>query len=166
MRKAGRVRPSTMYLLHQASQAMRARLEQSLREIQMTGIKYTVLAIVGGGANVSSADLSRRFFVTPQTMNEIVGDLVQRGLIMRREDPNTKRVLRLMLTLPGRRLLEKCEQIADEVEEQALAQFSADKLAGLRVLLKALLNELRNSRPEPAEVKPPKSARGGTRESR
>jgi DNA-binding MarR family transcriptional regulator len=163
MRKAKGVRPSTMYLLHQASQAMRARLEQSLRDLQMTGIKYTVLAIVGGSENVSSADLSRRFFVTPQTMNEIVGDLVQRGLVMRREDPSTKRVLRLVLTLPGRRLLEKCERIADEVEERALAQFSSGKLADLRALLKALLTELRNGQAEPSNVIPRKAARSGAK---
>jgi DNA-binding MarR family transcriptional regulator len=165
MRKAKGVRPSTMYLLHQASQAMRARLEQSLRDFQMTGIKYTVLAIIGGSENVSSADLSRRFFVTPQTMNEIVGDLVQRGLVMRREDPNTRRVLRLMLTLPGRRLLEKCERIANEVEERALAQFSSDKLSDLRGLLKALLTELRNGLAEPANIKPGKIARAGAKRS-
>jgi DNA-binding MarR family transcriptional regulator len=162
MRKAKRMRPSTMYLLHQASQAMRARLEQSLRDIQMTGIKYTVLAIVGSSENVSSADLSRRFFVTPQTMNEIVADLVQRGLVMKREDANTKRILRLMLTLPGRRLLEKCEQIADDIEEQALAQFSADKLSDLRILLKALLAEWRDKQAEPAASRPRKTARART----
>lgn len=162
MRKAKRMRPSTMYLLHQASQAMRARLEHSLRDIQMTGIKYTVLAIVGSNENVSSADLSRRFFVTPQTMNEIVGDLVQRGLVMKREDANTKRILRLVLTLPGRRLLEKCEQIADDIEEQALAQFSADKLSDLRILLKALLAEWRNKQAEPADSGPRKTARART----
>jgi len=155
-----------MYLLHQASQAIRARLEQALRDFQMTGIKYTVLAIVGGSENVSSADLSRRFFVTPQTMNEIVSDLVQRGLVMRREDPNTKRVLRLMLTLPGRRLLEKCERIADEVEGEALAQFSSDKLSDLRALLKALLSELRNVPIETGDMKPRKAAHPGAKTSR
>lgn len=165
MRKAKRTRPSTMYLLHQASQAMRARLEHALRDIQMTGIKYTVLAIIGSSENVSSADLSRRFFVTPQTMNEIVGELAQRGLIVRREDPHSKRSLRLMLTLPGRRLLEKCEQIADGIEEQALAPFAADKLADLRVLLKSLLTELRDTRVQPAD-KPQKAVRGAARASR
>jgi DNA-binding MarR family transcriptional regulator len=122
----------------------------------MTGIKYTVLAIIGSGENVSSAELSRRFFVTPQTMNEIVGELVQRGFVMRREDANTKRILRLTLTLPGRRLLEKCERIADEIEEEILGQFSSGKLSDLRVLLKALLSDLRDNRAEP-EARPRKT---------
>lgn len=150
MRKARRMRPSTVYLLHQASQALRARLEQSLRDFQMTGIKYTVLAIIGSSENVSSAELSRRFFVTPQTMSEIVNELVHRGLVMRREDANTKRILRLALTLPGRRMLEKCERIADEVEGSALAQFSEDKLSDLRILLKILLSDLRDDHVAPS----------------
>ena len=33
-------------------------------------------------AGLSSADLSRRFFVTPQTMNQIVAGMARRGLIV------------------------------------------------------------------------------------
>jgi DNA-binding MarR family transcriptional regulator len=145
---AKRVRPSTMYLLHQTGQAMRAKLERALRGHQMTGIKYTVLAVIGESGNISSAELSRRFFVTPQTMQKIVEDLLLRGLILRREDTNTRRILRLALTLRGRKTLEECERIADDVEEQALADFSDGNLAELRTLLQSLRSNLLQVEPD------------------
>lgn len=139
---ARRIRPSTMYLLHQTGQAMRAKLERALRGHQMTGIKYTVLAVIGENGNISSAELSRRFYVTPQTMHKIVEELLLRGLVMRREDANTRRILRLALTLRGRKVLEDCERIADEIERQALADFSDSKLSELRALLQSLRSNL------------------------
>jgi DNA-binding MarR family transcriptional regulator len=145
---ARRIRPSTMYLLHQTGQAMRARLERALRGHQMTGIKYTVLAVIGENGNISSAELSRRFYVTPQTMHKIVEELLLRGMVMRREDANTKRILRLALTLRGRRMLEECERIADGVERQALADFSDSKLIELRALLQSLRSNLQAVEPD------------------
>jgi DNA-binding MarR family transcriptional regulator len=98
-----------MYLLNQANQAVRSQFEAALRDLQMTGIQYTVLTIVDEYEGISSAELSRRFFVTAQTMNEIINGLVQRGFIARKEDPSNKRILRMKLTAAGRRLLKKCE---------------------------------------------------------
>ena len=80
-----------MYLLNQANQAVRSRLEQDLRAIGLTGIQYTVLTIVAARDGISSAELSRRFFVTPQTMNEIVAGLERRGLLARVESPQSRR---------------------------------------------------------------------------
>jgi DNA-binding MarR family transcriptional regulator len=156
-----RVRPTTMYLLHQASHAMRARLEQSLRQLEMTGIKYTVLAIVGNRENLSSAELSRRFFVTPQTMNEIVGDLTRRGLVDRREDAESRRILRLRLTTEGRRMLDRCAAIANRIESEFLGSFPKNDLHDLRVLLQNLLSSLRGQNREVISERPARIRRAG-----
>ena len=87
-----------MYLLNQASLAVRSHLEAALRDLQMTGIQYTILSTIKEHEGISSAELSRRFFVTAQTTNEIINGLEQRGLISRKEDPANKRILRMKLT--------------------------------------------------------------------
>jgi DNA-binding MarR family transcriptional regulator len=150
-----------MYLLHQASHTMRARLEQSLRQLEMTGIKYTVLAIVGNRENVSSAELSRRFFVTPQTMNEIVGDLTRRGLVDRREDAESRRILRLLLTSHGRRMLDRCAGIANQIEAEFLGSFPKDDLRDLRALLQKLLSKLREQNGEEIPARATRMRRTG-----
>ncbi len=141
-----RSRPRTIYLLNQANQAVRAQLEAALRELQMTGIQYTILAIVDQNEGISSAELSRRFFVTAQTMNVIINGLEQRGLIARKEDPANRRVLRMKLTAPGRRLLKTCEDIADGVEEAAFDWLDPQEHQVLRESLRLLLRGLRERR--------------------
>ncbi len=140
-----RLRPRTIYLLNQANQAVRGRLEAELREIGLTGIQYTVLAIVGGRQEVSSAELSRRFFVTPQTMNEIVAGLEKRGLMERHPSEANKRVLTAQLTAAGRQALASADTIADAVEGAALANLREEDFRELRRLLSLLLGDMRNN---------------------
>ena len=138
-----RDRPRTMYLLNQANQAVRSQLEASLRDLQLTGIQYTILTIVDEHEGISSAELSRRFFVTAQTMNEIINGLEQRSLVARKEDPANKRILRMKLTAQGRKLLKKCEEIADRIEEVAFDWIEPDEYKVLRQSLRSLLRGLR-----------------------
>jgi DNA-binding MarR family transcriptional regulator len=142
-----RSRPRTMYLLNQANQAVRSQLEAALRDLQMTGIQYTILSIIDQHAGISSAELSRRFFVTAQTMNEIINGLVQRGLIARKEDPANKRILRMKLTAPGRKLHNQCDRIADRIEAAAFDWVDRRDYQSLREALRKLLNGLRERAP-------------------
>ncbi len=136
-------RPRTTYLLNQANQAVRSQLEARLRDLQMTGIQYTVLSIVDAREDTSSAELSRRFFVTAQTMNEVINGLVQRNLIARKEDPANRRILRLKLTAQGRKLLARCDAVVDELEAEAFGWIAPEDYAELRTVLRKLLTGLR-----------------------
>lgn len=137
-----RSRPRTIYLLNQANMAVRSQLEAALRDLQMTGIQYTILSIIDRHAGISSAELSRRFFVTAQTMNEIINGLVQRGLIARKEDPANKRILRMRLTAAGRKLLKECDDIADQIEAAAFDWLATKDHETLRRSLLLLLQGL------------------------
>jgi DNA-binding MarR family transcriptional regulator len=133
---------TTLYLLHQSGQAVRARLEEALRPLGLTGVKYTIMSIVARGG-VSSAEIARRLFVTPQTMSETIADLVKRELILRREDEKSRRILRLSLTPAGHETLSRCNAIADRVEREAFASLSRDEMRQLRRLLQGVLAHVR-----------------------
>ncbi|MEW5424405.1 MarR family transcriptional regulator [Amorphus sp. 3PC139-8] len=132
-----------MYLLNQANQAIRSQLEQALRGLSLTGIQYTVLAIVGSRDGISSAELSRRFFVTPQTMNEIVTGLEKRGLLRREASAENRRILTASLTTEGEEMLKACDAIADEIEAASLKGLGEADLQELRRILRLLLIDLR-----------------------
>lgn len=137
--------PSTIYLLHQTSQALRSRLEHALRPLGVTGIQYTILGLLKRHEGLSSAELSRRFFVTPQTMNQVVAGMISRGLLARAASETNRRILRMTLTAEGARLLAQCEPIADAIEAEALDDVPAGDLAQMRSHLRALLRQLRAS---------------------
>jgi DNA-binding MarR family transcriptional regulator len=135
--------PRAMYFLNQANHAVRSRLETALASLQMTGIQYTVLSVIGSRQGLSSAELSRRFFVTPQTMNELIAGLQRRGFIERKEDPANRRILRMRLTALGRKTLKSCDALADQVETEVFSFMSAEDYAKLRDLTRGLAHELR-----------------------
>jgi DNA-binding MarR family transcriptional regulator len=109
----------------------------------MTGIQYTVLSIVDAHEGTSSAELSRRFFVTAQTMNEIINALEQRKLIARKEDPANRRILRMKLTAQGRKLLKRCDAVVDKLEAEAFGWIPAGEYEQVRTMLRMLLAGLR-----------------------
>ena len=124
---------------------MRTQLEQELRAVGLTGIQYTVLSIVGSREGISSAELSRRFFVTQQSMIEIVAGLERRGLLHRSPNPQNRRILAAALTQAGREILAEADAIADSVESSAFSSLSEDDFLELRRILSGLLRELRAS---------------------
>lgn len=132
-----------MFYLNQANHAVRSRLEAALGSLEMTGIQYTVLSVVGRHAGMSSAELSRRFYVTPQTMNELIGGLERRGLIVRKADPSNRRILRMSVTDAGRDLLGRCDALADTVEAQVFASLSDEDYRRLTELARKLAHDLR-----------------------
>jgi DNA-binding MarR family transcriptional regulator len=139
----GRDRPSTIYLLHQTSQGLRSRLEHALRPLGLTGLQYTILGVLDRQEGLSSADLSRRFFVTPQTMNPIIAGLAKRSLVTRAATGANRRILRMRLTPEGRALLGRADTIADAVEAEALSSVPDEDLSQMRGRLQSLLRELR-----------------------
>ena len=155
-----RLQPRTIYLLNQANYALRSMLDARLRAVQMTGIQYTILSLVDRHEGISSAELSRRFFVTAQTMNEITKGMVKRGLLSRKEDADNKRILRLKLSAPGRKALKACDAIADEIEGLAFDWMSVADQERLRESLRALARGLRerglmsSNQPVPRSMSP------------
>lgn len=135
--------PRAIYFLNQANHAVRSRLEGALAPLQMTGIQYTVLSVIGSRDGLSSAELSRRFFVTPQTMNELIGGLQRRNLITRKEDPANRRILRMSLTAEGKRMIKACDAAADTVERDVFSFLSPESYQQFRDLCRLIARNLR-----------------------
>jgi DNA-binding MarR family transcriptional regulator len=135
--------PRLIYFLNQANQAIRSRLEDALREIQMTAVQYTVLSVIEARDGVSSAGLARRFFVTPQTMNELIAGLERREFITRSENPTNRRILTMELTKTGHSILRQCNEIADRIERDVCGWMTPDQYEQLRTLSREMARELR-----------------------
>jgi len=140
--------PRSFYLLNQVSSAVRLRLERSLREFELTATQYTVMSRVKGREVLSSARLARAHHVSPQTMNELIANLVARGLLQRKEDPDNRRVLLVSLTEAGRDLLEGCDRKVDVLETEFFSSFNTADHGMFRKLLEILIEDIRKSGPD------------------
>ena len=113
-------RALTLYLVKRLELAIRARMDEALRPHGLTTLQFTALTALRGSDGLSSAQLARRSFVTPQTMNEMVRWLENRGHVARRRNPDNRRVLLLTLTPTGRDLLSRCDPLVGAIEDELL----------------------------------------------
>jgi len=134
-----RRRPRTTYLVKRVQHALRVELEESLRPFDLTATQYAVFSIVGYRDDMTSAELARRFAVTPQTMIKLIASLEDRGLIRRRVDAENRRALKVAVTASGQRLLEACEAAIDRAEGKMFGAYTAQELRQFRELLTRLL---------------------------
>lgn len=137
--------PRPFYLIGQLNAAVRLRLERALRDYDLTVAQYTAMSRIKGREVLSSAKLARAHHVSPQSMNELIGNLEARGLLSRREDPDNRRVLLVSLTDAGRELLAQCDRAVDALEAEFFAGLDGAELAALRKILDRLLADARSA---------------------
>lgn len=153
------------YLVRQAQLAIYQRLDRVLRGFGLTPAQYTVLAILSRpGESLSSAALSRRLGVSPQSANEIVATLSALGLVRRTDGALNRRIRQLGLTLRGRNLLVQCDAEVDRFEEALFCVLAAPERETLRRLLIRVIAADRSAQAtESLRHSVPPAKRSGTR---
>lgn len=114
------------YALKRAQQALRGHLDTELRTVGLTTPQYSVLAGLEVSAGLSNAELARRAFVTPQTMQAIIVTLERAGLIKRMAHPVNGRVLTTELTADGQSALLAAHEIVARAEGLAREAVAPD----------------------------------------
>jgi len=128
--------PRVSYLVKELERALRARIDEILQPLQLTAVQYTALSVLSLHAGMSSAQLARRSFVSPQAANEMVTTLERRGLIRRQGDADGGRALAIFLTSPGVRTLARCDDAVDGLETVLLSGFTGREQAQFRAMLR------------------------------
>ncbi len=139
-----KARPATTsYLLANVHHAIRSRLEAALKPASITALQFTLLEVLAAHEGMTSADLSRRFFVTPQAMGETIGLLLRRGLVRREPLAGDRRVRAIFATDAGRALLVQGDAALAEIEAEVLGKLNAAERGALHGVLDALVHRLR-----------------------
>jgi DNA-binding MarR family transcriptional regulator len=129
----------TIYLVKRLETEAGIALDRALRDYDVTGGQYLILSLVSRAGGRSSAELARRAFITPQSMNEVIAALEAKGYIRRTENPENRRNLQVGLTREGRRLLCACDKAVDQAEDAFLSVLKPKKLAEFRATMEQLL---------------------------
>jgi len=124
--------PSLLYAVKQVELAVRAHLDELLRPSGTTVLQYTALTVLARRDGLTSAELARNAFVTPQSMNDLVAALERRDLVTRHRDPRHARRLLISLTPAGQDLLERMETQVRALEERMLGDLTVGERAELR----------------------------------
>ena len=141
----------TIYLIKRLETEVTANMIKILGAYDITPSQFIILNFVGDNeTDLSSAQLSRRFLMTPQSMNEVVTTLQRKELLERNTDPNHKRILRITLTDKGKEVLDICNAAMDVFEEKLLKKLKAKEKEVFRGSIGKILGNLK----EEGEEKP------------
>lgn len=145
----------TIYLIKRLETEVTANMIKILGDYDITPSQFIILNFVGDNeTDLSSAQLSRRFLMTPQSMNEVVTTLQRKDLLERNTDPNHKRILRITLTEKGKEVLEICNAAMDVFEEKLLKKLKVKEKEVFRGSIGKILDNLKEDEEEkPKAVK-------------
>jgi len=129
------VEPRLSYVIGRLDRVLRRRLAAAVEPTGLTLPAYTALSVLRASGRLSNARLARLSLVTPQSMSEVLAQLVEKGYVRRRADPEHGRVIQIELTKAGSRALTRADRAVDEVEQEMLAGADADHAAVRTVLL-------------------------------
>ena len=126
---------SVGYLLKRATTALHDEMDAVLRPLALTITQYSCLELLAQRPGLSNSELARGTFVTRQSMNVLLQQLEQRGLVTRAEQPVAGRVLPTELTAEGGELRAQASEAVRSVEARMTSGLAADDEARLRELL-------------------------------
>ncbi|MFF4097964.1 MarR family winged helix-turn-helix transcriptional regulator [Streptomyces sp. NPDC001903] len=118
-----------------AEQALLAAKNAALKPAAVTVPQYAALLWLSEKPGISAAALARLCGVTPPTMNTVLKNLQERGLIERTPHEWHRNVLETRLTEEGRAAMELADAGAVRVERALAAAFSAQEREQLISLL-------------------------------
>ena len=132
--------PRTLYLIKRTEIEVTSRMGKALEKYDVTPIQFTILYFVNQDkGDLSSAQLSRRFSTTPQSMNELIAVLLRKKLVKKTVDAAHKRILRISLTAKGIKLLADCNVAIDAIESGLLEDLSSTEIQKLREIIGKIL---------------------------
>jgi DNA-binding MarR family transcriptional regulator len=134
--------PQIGYALKQAQSLLHLRMDEALRPLQLTVSHYSCLFRLRLEPGISAAALARRTFVTRQSMNVMLQQLIDRGLVARPAQADSGRALPSALTPAGTRALDAAQVLVDRVEQRMLAGLTAPPGAALARALATCVSSL------------------------
>jgi DNA-binding MarR family transcriptional regulator len=140
---AGRPEPGISYAIARLQQRIFAGVTERVAPHGLTTLQFTTLSVLNRhGSPLSTSQLARRAFMTPQSMSEVIHALEDKGYIKRNPHPNHRRTLPATLTPKGRRVLGECEKSVAEYEDSMLRGFTTSDRKVFAGMVKAAVRNL------------------------
>jgi DNA-binding MarR family transcriptional regulator len=129
------VAPRLSYVIGRLDRALRREIGALVAPFGLTVPKYTALSVLRDRPGLSNAQMARRSYVTPQSMNEVLASLEADGLIVRAPAANHGRVVEVALSDRGHEVLAACDRAVTHMENAMLADLDDGERTQLREAL-------------------------------
>ncbi|MDK3020677.1 MarR family winged helix-turn-helix transcriptional regulator [Pseudodonghicola flavimaris] len=131
-----------LYLLAKVSDRASAEFHAHARAEGLRVPEWRVLASLTDEDGAMTTRLAWLSMMEQSRLTRIIDQMVERGLVIRRSDPQDGRRVRVFLTLEGRALALRLREDAQAHEARILARLDPEDAARLKPLLATMLEQL------------------------
>jgi DNA-binding MarR family transcriptional regulator len=128
----------TIFLLKRAELAVRGCVEEALLQFGLTPTQFHVLLLLERSPGISAAQIARSVGIRPQSVNDTLGPVERKGLLLRKPSATHRRVLENRLSAAGARLLARSLPVVSRLEDELLSAIPEAALKALQDSLERL----------------------------
>lgn len=130
------------YLVGRLDHVLKQRLRDSLAPCGLSVPQYTALSVFRAHGSLSNAQLATRTMISPQSANEMVKQMEEKGWIARAPDPAHGRIIQISLTDAGHSVLAECDVHVAATERQMFPDLDDEQRATLQAQLRGAVRAL------------------------
>jgi DNA-binding MarR family transcriptional regulator len=97
-----------------------------------------ILDVLAEEGDLTMQQLAKRMYKSVSTMTRVVGQLVRRGYVKRRQNPEDRRVVHVSITPQGKAIVAAISRDLIQTQKAILQSIPADQWAGAFKVLEAL----------------------------
>lgn len=135
----------TGYWVNRLGGAFRTAVDRELKDFDLTRRQVGMLMHIHKGLASSASDLTRALGVDSTAITRMIERLADKGLVVRRADPNDGRRQILELTAEARSLMPKIKRVARRVESRFEAGIDPKQIEAFHGVLMAMLDNVGES---------------------
>lgn len=128
--------------LRRSSRLAHCTLDATVSSLDLNFTQWSVLRILKDAGEVQVGDLARAMEMTGGAMTRLIDALEQRGLASRRRSQSDRRLVKVLSTSAGNRLLEEAAPGITATWTDLLAPFDTDEIDMVTSLLSRLVTVL------------------------
>jgi len=126
-------------LVHQAQSAMVASLDEALAPFDLSAAQYVILSTLASGRADTAAQICKDISYSPGAMTRMLNRLEEKGLIVRTEFPDNRRMNKLELSEKGRSAFPAMLACSSRVIDRYFGAFDPNELRQLEALLNKMM---------------------------
>jgi len=127
--------------LVKARNLLSAEMDAALKDLDITGPQMGILLSMKQGIANTPFELSKMLGIDTGLMTRMLDKLESNGLLQRSRDPGDRRVVNLTLTAAGQKVAERMREVAPDVLNARLRNFSKAEFAEFDRLLRKFIGD-------------------------
>lgn len=128
----------TVFLLGKAYQKAHGDFKKHLKPFSLTTIQHLVLEGLWYKTSVTAAELGKLLIIDKTTLSGVLDRLVEGGWVLKKQDPDDKRVSRLFPSAKANEMKAELIEVRKKANEKLLTRFNPEQ----QILFKRFLKDL------------------------